>query len=362
MEPDYYAPAPLESDTTVSIAKPVLGMRVIARLRSGASLEQAQAEMQAFFQARAKGYPIEMAPFARDRRMVVEPLQRHLTGDDRRPLFILMVSVAAVLLIACANVANLQLARAVSRRHETALRGALGASRLRLIRQFLVESLVLSLLAAALGLAIAFVVTSVIRKAGTIEGAQVSSPAAQLLRLPFGKVSASIAVDGWVLAFAVGLALLTTLLFGLAPAIGGARSDLRNALQSAAMRISSGREQRLLRHSLLIVEVGLAVVLLTSAGLLIRSFVNVLSYDSGFDPSNTLTGVTIISGQQYDATKERIWSFVDQVLPRLQALPGVQAAALASALPLEPTLANSAITPAGVPAPPIGKLADRISD
>ena len=354
VEPDYYAPAPLERDTTVSVAKPVFGMKVIARLGPGASMEQAQAEMQAFFQARAKGYPVEMASFARGRRMVVEPLQRHLTGDDRRPLFILMVSVAAVLLIACANVANLQLARAVSRRHETALRGALGASRLRLMRQFLVESLVLSLLAAALGLAIAFVVTSLVRQAGTLEGAHVSSPTAQLLRLPFGKVSASIAVDGWVLAFAVGLAFLTTLLFGLAPAIGGARSDLRNALQSAAMRISSGSEQRLLRHSLLIVEVGLAVVLLTSAGLLVRSFINVLSYDSGFDPSNTLTGVTLISGQQYDATPERIWSFVNQLLPRLQALPGVRAAALATTLPLEATSPNDAITPAGVPPPPIG--------
>ena len=241
VEPDYYAPAPLESDTTVSVAKPVFGMRVIARLRSGASLEQAQAEMQAFFQARAKGYPVEMAGFAKDRRMVVEPLQRHLTGDDRRPLFILMVSVAAVLLIACANVANLQLARAVSRRHETALRGALGASRLRLIRQFLVESLVLSLLAAALGLAIAFASLLLFARRGRLRALRSPRAAAQLLRLPFGKVSASIAVDGWVLAFAVGLALFTTLLFGLAPAIGGASSDLRNALQSAAMRISSGQ-------------------------------------------------------------------------------------------------------------------------
>ncbi len=354
MEPDYYAPPALDSDTTVTIAKPVWAMFVIARLHAGVSIEQAQAELQTFFQAHAKGYPSAMSSFSNGRRMVVEPLQRHITGDDRRPLYILLASVAAVLLIACANVANLQLARAVSRRHEMALRGALGASRMRLVRQSLVESLVLASLASALGLTIAMVVTFLVRHAGALDGSANMSPSAYLLHLPFGKVSNSIAVDGWVLAFTAGLALLTTMLFGLAPAIGGTRSDLRSALQSGTMRISSGRERRLLRHSLLVIEVCLAVVLLASAGLLTRSFVNVLRYTSGFDPSHTLTGVTLISGRHFDASDERIRGFVDGLLPRLQALPGVKAAAIASVLPLESTIANSAITFEGVPTPPIG--------
>jgi putative ABC transport system permease protein len=314
-------------------------------------MEQAQAEMQAFFEARAQSYPAAFAGWTAGRQMIVEPLQRHLTGDDRKPLYILLVCVAAVLLIACANVANLQLARAVSRRHETALRGALGASRVRLIRQFLIESLILSSLAAALGLTIAAVVTSLIRHAQITEGthAFLTSHAAQLLRLPFGKLSASIAIDGWVLAFTVGLALLTTLVFGLAPAIGGTRMDLRNTLQTAAMGLTPGREQRLLRHSLLVIEVGLAVVLLASAGLLARSFVSVMHYESGFDSSNTLTGVTLLSRERYPSSGERIRNFVDQLLLRLKALPGVEVAAVTTALPLESYIPNGAILYEGVP-------------
>ena len=241
LEPDLYGPAVLERDTTVSIQKSLWGVQTIARLRAGVSIEQAQAEMRAFFQARAKGYPPELVDFAKERQMSVEPLQRHLVGDDRKPLFILLACVAAVLLISCANVANLQLARAVSRRHETALRGALGASRLRLIRQFLVESLVLSSFAASArcGYRLRHHFAGAAR--GNVRrNRRRYSRVTQVLRLPFGKLSAVIQVDGWVLAFTVGLALLTTLLFGLAPAISGTRSDLRNALQSAAMRISSG--------------------------------------------------------------------------------------------------------------------------
>ncbi len=262
------------------------------------------------------------------------------------------------MLISCANVANLQLARAVSRRHETALRGAFGASRARLIRQFLVESLVLSSLAAALGLAIAFIVTSLVLHTGTLDASQTPSRVTQSLRLPFGKLSAIIQVDGWVLAFTVGLALATTLLFGLAPAISGSRTDLRNALQSAGMRISSGREQRFLRHALLVIEVGLAVILLASAGLLVRSFIHVLSYDSGFDARNTLTGTTVLqtgvrslSGPSTAWPKERLRNFVDQLLPRLNALPGVKVAALTTALPLDST-GQGPIVYDGVPAPP----------
>jgi predicted permease len=362
-EPDYYAPADFDQDTTVSFKAGVWMVRVIARLRPGASMEQAQAEMQAFFDARAKGYPAVLAPWSDGRKIAAEPLQRAMTGDDRKPLFILLISVAAVLLISCANVANLQLARAISRRHETSLRGALGASRLRLIRQFLVESLALSSLAAALGLAIALAVTSLVRHAAVLEGPQASllGRTAQMLRLPFGKLSAVIEVDGWVLAFTVGLALITTLLFGLAPAISGTRSDLRNALQASGSRMTSGRQQRLLRHTLLVTEVGMAVVLLASAGLLVRSFVNVLRYDSGFDPSHTLigethlqAGVATLHGPSAAWPAQRFRSFMDGVLLRLTALPGVEAAGATDALPLDGRTGGVVVFD-GVPVPPLGE-------
>jgi predicted permease len=341
LEPDLYSSAVLERDTVLNPAKPIWGMQTIAKLRPGVSIEQAQAEVQTFFRTRATTYPPELASWAKSYRVTVEPLQRHLAGDNRKPLLILLMSVVAVLLISCANVANLQLARAVSRRHETAVRGALGASRRRLIRQFLVESLVLSSLAAALGLAIATVITFLVRHTGTLD-AETPSRFTQLLRLPFGKLSATIHVDGWVLAFTVGLALVTTLLFGLAPAVSGSRADLRQALQSAGTRVSSGREQRLLRQGLLVLEIGLAVVLLASANLLVRSFVRVMSYDSGFEASGMLTGMTSLNsgvlslrGSNGGWPKERVMNFVDQLLPRLNALPGVKAAALTTTLPLD---------------------------
>lgn len=341
LEPDLYGSAVLERDIVLNPAKPIWGIQTIAKLRPGVSIEQAQSEVQTFFHTRATTYPPELASWAKSYRVTVEPLQRHLTGDNRKPLSILLISVAAVLLISCANVANLQLARAVSRRHETAVRGALGASRRRLIRQFLVESLILSSLAATRGLVLATIITSLVRHTGTLDS-ETPSRVTQVLRLPFGKLSATIHVDGWVLAFTVGLALVTTLLFGLAPAVIGSRTDLRQALQSAGTRVSSGREQRLLRHGLLVLEIGLAVVLLASANLLVRSFVRVMSYDSGFEASGMLTGMTSLNsgvltlrGSSGGWPKERVMNFVDQLLPRLDALPGVKAAALTTTLPLD---------------------------
>jgi len=335
LEPDVYTTADLDTDSRFAIDKISYGISTIGLVRPGVSGEQAQAEVQTFFTARQHSAPSAFASYFAGLHILVEPLQRHIAGDSRKPLFILLACVAAVLLIACANVANLQLARAVSRRHETALRGALGASRRRLIRQFLVESLVLSSLASVLGLGIALVITALVRHTGTLDTSQSTSRISQMLQLPFGKLSTTIHVDAWVLAFTIGLALLTTLLFGLAPAVSGTRLDLRTALQSAAMRVTQAPEQRLLRHSLLILEVALAVVLLASAGLLVRSFVNVMRYDSGFDPSNILTGTTLLNGPRYAAGGESVRRFIQQLLPRLQALPGVQSAAIASALPLQ---------------------------
>jgi len=354
LEPDVYTPLGLETTGAVTDRRIFL-LSVIGRLRPGVSAQQAQAEMLTFFLARTQLYPVGFAHMAQGQEAAVAPLQQHIVGDNRKPLLILFASVGLVLLIACANVANLQLARAASRLQETAVRGALGASRTRIVRQFLIESLILSLFSAALGLLIAIAITALIRRLQMPEAPQAAlySGVVQMLRLPFGKLTAAIEVDGWVLAFTVGIAFLTTVLSGLVPAIGGTRSDLRIALQSAGLRVTSGREHRLLRHSLLLAEVALAVVLLASAGLLVRSFVNVLHYDSGFDPGNTLTAVTLLNSSRY-STAERREAFVDRLLPRLSGLPGVTAVAAASVLPIQPYDLASAITFEGVPAPPVG--------
>ncbi|UWZ83188.1 ABC transporter permease [Occallatibacter riparius] len=333
LEPDVYAPADLSPDTSVSPEKPVMGIFTIARLRPGVTAEHAQAEMQTFFEDRGRGYPPGFDFLSSGRQAAVGSLQRHLTGDDRRPLWILLAAVAGVLLIACSNVANLQLARAVSSRHETAVRGALGASRFRLLRKSLVESFVLSLFAAVLGLGIALLITVLIHRVGQTTADATISYGGESLQLPFGKLSTVIHINGWVLAFTAGLALLATLLSGVVPAVNGARTDLRNVLQTAALRVTSSREQRFFRQSLLVLQISLAVMLLAAAGLLVHSFVNVLQYGSGFDPNNVVTGKTLLTGSRYQSADARR-RFVKELMPRLQALPQVNAAALASSLPL----------------------------
>ncbi|HEX3660668.1 MAG TPA: ABC transporter permease [Acidobacteriaceae bacterium] len=349
LEPDYYAPADLNAATTFAVTTPVEWIRVIGKLRPGVTVEAAQAEVKAYFQARAHTYPAAFWPWAEHREVVVESLQRHLTGDQRQPLWVLLACVGAVLLIACANVANLQLARAVARRQETAIRGALGASRTRLVRQFLVEGLTLSLAAAGLGLAIAGSAAGLIR--------HVSAPgavgmAAEWLRVPLGKAGGAVQVDGWVFAFAGGLALMTTVLFGLMPALGATGNALRRDLKTAGLRVSAGREQRKPRSGLLIAEVGLAVALLASAGLLVRSFANVMRYDSGFDPSHTLTAMTLLGDQE--SSQEHTRAFIEQVVTRLRALPGVEAAAVTSTLPVQPIAMTPQIFPAQGAIPPVG--------
>ena len=362
LEPDIYGSAVLERTTAFTPDTQAWGIQTIARLRPGVTAGQAQAEMQAFIQTRAKDYPSFLDSWAKTRRITVEPLQHHLTGDDSKPLYILLVCVAAVLLISCANVTNLQLARAVSRKHETAVRGALGASHIRLIRQFIVESLILSSLAATLGLVVASVVTFLVRHAATFDSSQLPSRITQVLRLPFGKLGATIQIDGWVLAFTVGLVVATTLISGLAPAISGSRADMRTALASTGARVTSSREQRLFRHSLLVIEVGLALVLLASAGLLVRSFLRVMSYDSGFDANNTLIGTThlqagvvSLKGPSTAWSKQRYLNFIDQVLLRFKALPGAKVAAMTTALPFDDE-GKAGIASEGAPVPRGGQL------
>jgi putative ABC transport system permease protein len=345
-EPDLYVPAGLDADSSLKTNAPTWLVLTIARLRDGVTLPQAQADLNLFEENRVKGYGPYIAKWVegRGRRILAEPLQRYLTGDDREPLLILLACVGAVLLIACANVANLQLARTVTREPEMALRGALGAGRLRLIRQSLVENLTLSAIASLLGLAIAAAATWLIHQSG--------APGADLLQAPFGKLSAAVEVNGWVLALTAGLTLLTTILFGLAPAIGSSRPDLRTALQGSARNVSSGRQHRRLGSALLAAEIGLAVLLLTGAGLLMRSFAHVLQHGTGFDPRQCLTAkVERNSSEGSEKTK----AFAQQLLPRLKALPGVHAAAIGSALPLEDIWQTTNLAFGDGPPLPVGK-------
>lgn len=332
VEPDLYVPAGMDTDTSLETTNVSVSLiQTIARLRDGSTLQQAQADLNLFAETRVKGYGPFFVNWAENRRILAEPLQRYLAGDNRSPLLILLACVAAVLLIACTNVANLQLARTVTREPEMALRGALGAGRLRLIRQSLVENLTLSTIASVLGLTIAVTVTWLIRHGSLPGDSSSGSPVADLLRAPFGKLSVAVEVNSWVLAFTAGLALLTTILFGLAPAIGSSRIDLRTSLQGARGG-SSGRPQRRLRSVLLVSEIGLAVLLLTGAGLLIRSFTHVLHNGTGFDPRQCLTAKMQRNNSE---EPEKTRAFAQQLLQQLQVLPGVKIAAIGSALPLE---------------------------
>ena len=352
-EPDVYVPDDLDTDTRLESTNiKIVMVLTIARLRDGVTLPQAQAELNLFEQSRVRGYGPFFINWAQGRKIIAQPLQRYLTGDDREPLLILLACVVAVLLIACANVANLQLARTVAREPEMALRGALGAGRLRLIRQSLVENLTLSAIASLLGLAIAAAVTWLIRQSGMPGTFASGSPIADLLQAPFGKLSTAVDLNGRVLAFTAGLTLLTTILFGLLPAIGSSRADLRTSLQSAGGRTSSGRQHRRLRSTLLVAEIGVAVLLLTGAGLLIRSFAHVLETGAGFDPRQCLTAKVQRNPSE---EPEKTTAFAQQLLSRLKAIPGVQAAAIGTALPLEHVYRGRTLAFGSGPPLPVGQ-------
>jgi putative ABC transport system permease protein len=315
-EPDVFVAAAFPV-TTAFAGGPVAGVTTIASLREGVTLEQAQAEMEGFQKQRESAYPDGWGQGA----FHMEMLQRHLTGDNRRPLLLLLGCVLAVLLITCANVANLQLARGAARGHETAVRGALGATEGRLVRQFLIENLLLASGAALLELAVVWVSFSLLHGWG--------------LDQLSGKYAHEIQLDGRVMWFSVALALVTTLLFGLAPAMQAARWGRREKSFAGlgTARATPGRERRNLRYALLIMEVAAAIGLLSTAGLLMRSFQNVLGNETGFDARHTLTcEIGVEDGRYQSAMAER--TFANEALPRLKALPGVEAAAIANALPL----------------------------
>ena len=289
----------------------------VARLKPGITLEQARMEMDALLQRYEATRPDEKWRFDDSRTRVVT-LQEHLLGDKRRPLLVLLGAVGLILLIACANVANLLLARAVTRRKELAIRAALGASRLRLARQMFTECLLLAIAGGAAGLLLASWLTSLL---GSLNSTDTIGEMARV---------AAITIDLRVLGFGVVISLLTGLLFGLLPALQLSNPDLNVSLKDAGH--GSAFHGRGLRSALMVSEVALAIVLLVGAGLLIRSFVNLLDVDPGYRAEKLLTARLALP-PRYNEKVQRV-KFYEQVLQRLAALPGVEAVGATSQLPL----------------------------
>jgi len=288
-------------------------LRVIGRLKADATLQQAQEQMSTIARRLAQQYPDNQA--GRDIKLI--RLQEETVQSVRPALLILLGAVGFVLLIACTNVANLLLARAATRRREIAIRTALGAGRARLVRQFLTESLLLSLMGGALGL--------VVGKWGV--------DALVALASGFLPRASEIGLDARVLGFTLLLSMLTAIVFGLAPALQISKTDVQEALKEGGSSGSSPRGNWL-RSLLAVAEVAAALMLLVGAGLLIRSFMRLQQVDTGLRPENVLTMKITLPEAKYK-TKEPAVAFYDQVLERVNALPGVETAGLINILPIQ---------------------------
>jgi putative ABC transport system permease protein len=288
-------------------------LNLVARVRPGVPLPQAAAEIRTMAEQLKRRYPDAYPP---DWSLVTTPLAQHMVGDVRPALLVLLGAVGFVLLIACANVANLLLARAAARSKEIAVRTALGASRDRLIRQLLTESVLLALLGGVLGLFLAF---------WGVRAIIAINPA----NLPRAD---EIGVDGPVMVFTLVVSLLTGLLFGLAPAVHTAATDLHGMLKEGGRGAAGDRGGQGLRRMLVIAEVALALTLLTGAGLLIKSFARLQGVDPGFDPDRLLTFNLSLPASRYPSDTSQI-AFFDQVIPAVSAVPGVRAVGATSVLP-----------------------------
>ena len=286
---------------------------VIARLKPGVSIEQARANMNAVARSQTERYPKTNTGVG----VKVVSLQEHIVGNVRPMLVVLLGAVAFVLLIACANVANLLLARAAARQREMAIRGALGASRSRVVRLLLTESVLLAVVGGAFGLLLAF----------WSLGLLVSLKPANLPRL------AEIGVDRTVFLFTLAVSVVTGLLFGVAPALQVSKMDLNEGLKESSLGGTDSPRRHRLRALLVVSEVALSLVLLVGAGLMIRSFSRLLAVDPGFKADHVLTAFVSLPVSKYPKREEQT-AFFDRLLERLRNVPGVSAAGLVTDIPL----------------------------
>ena len=280
-------------------------VRSIGRLKPNVSILQAQAEMDTISERLAQSYPVTNANWS----IRLIELQEHLVGELRTSLLILLGAVAFVLLIACANVANLLLARAAYRQQEIAVRTALGASRLRVVRQLLTESVLLSVVSGLLGLALSIWLIKLLAAIVPPDTPRIDE----------------IGIDGPVFAFSLGVTLLAGLLFGLFPALQTSRPNLNEVLKETGRRSETGSRNRV--GGLLIVsEIALSFIWPAGAGLLIKSFINLRQTSPGFNADNVLVMRLVLLWPKYKEAEPRVQGF-KQIIDSVRAIPGVQSAA-----------------------------------
>ncbi|HEU4416040.1 MAG TPA: ABC transporter permease, partial [Candidatus Angelobacter sp.] len=335
LRPDFIVPAAIP-DSLGDMSHPMLIVKVIGRMKPGVSLQQAGSDLDTVFQQYLAATHSSFGGFFTGASVHTRLLKTELVGSVRRPLLIIMAAVGFVLLIGCLNIAGLQLARAVQRSQEVGMRSALGAGRLRLLRQLITENLVLSAAGAIGGVAIALVAASLLR-------------AAKLSALPH---IAEIRVDLRVLAFAVLITLAAGLFFGLAPALWINRKDPADAI-GKGNRSTAGAGHRRMRNFLVVAELAVAVVLLAGAGLLVHSFSRLLAVDPGFDFHNVLTARVSFPMTTLREQEPR-FAFRDQVTRELRSLPSVESVGTTTSLPFQPYESSMSVMIEGKPAPPMG--------
>jgi putative ABC transport system permease protein len=286
-------------------------LEVVARLKPGVTVEQADADIKNIMSGIVAAHP-EQAP--QGMTAVVVPLHEQLTGDVRQPLLMLLVAVALVLLIACANVAGVLLSRAASRQREIAVRAALGASRWRIVRQLLTESLMLGIVGGALGTLLALWSFAFLQQL-----------------IPEGmRETTALGLDATVLAFTLFVSLLAGVVFGLAPALQASKTDLHDTLKQGGRSSSGGRR---LRGAFVVAQVALALMLLVGAGLLIQTLYRLRNQYAGLRPEGVLTVRTQLATERYGEQSRRV-DFYERVLARVKSQPGVVAAAYTTSIPL----------------------------